>query len=263
MKDFRYIQQKLGSCIDDINIEYYPTIGSTNDYLLEKNIIHKYHFCYADKQTKARGRRGSKWISENNDNVYSTLAFHCNFSIATDLLRSVKVALGVLAAIKKHVSTEQHQHLKIKLPNDIYFKDKKLAGILIETKNIKKNSFDVVIGIGINVNMTSMDENIDRDWTSLSIINNKSLNSSEVIIELVKSIINNFDKEDHDALLEFSNCDYTLGKRIEFNYIDKVCQGIANGVSKDLKLLLLDENNKAQEFELVNISKLRVIPILT
>ncbi|MDE4978387.1 biotin--[acetyl-CoA-carboxylase] ligase, partial [Francisella tularensis subsp. holarctica] len=76
-----------------------------------------------DKQTKGRGRRGDKRISEDKDNIYSTLAFHCDFSITADSLKSVKIALGVLAAIKKYNPKNLQQYLKIKLPNDIFFQD--------------------------------------------------------------------------------------------------------------------------------------------
>ncbi|MDE4984345.1 biotin--[acetyl-CoA-carboxylase] ligase, partial [Francisella tularensis subsp. holarctica] len=81
----------------------------------------------------------------------------------------------------------------------IYFQDQKLAGILIETKNIKKDSFDIILGVGINVNMTNTDENIDREWTSVSNINNKQLNSSRIIFDLVKSIIVSFVMNDATA----------------------------------------------------------------
>ena len=62
MKNHKYIQEELAQKIDDINVEYFETIGSTNDCLLEKEFTARYHFCYADIQTKARGRRGGKSI---------------------------------------------------------------------------------------------------------------------------------------------------------------------------------------------------------
>lgn len=259
MKNHNYIQQELSNQIQDINVEYFPTIGSTNDYLLEKKLTSKYHFCYADIQTKARGRRGGKWVSESKDNIYATLGFHCDFNISEDSLKSIKIALGVLESIKEHILPEQQKDLKIKLPNDIYFKDQKLAGILIETKNIKKEGFDIIIGVGINVNMFSLGESIDREWTSLAIINNQQVDTSELIISLVKQIIALFDISDNEALVKLSKYDYTLDKKIIFNYNNQLIQGIAKGVSNDLKLKLLSENDDLLEFELANVSKIRVI----
>ncbi|MBY7735152.1 biotin--[acetyl-CoA-carboxylase] ligase [Francisella philomiragia] len=259
MKNHKYIKTALNTIIDDICVEHFSTIGSTNDYLLEREISHKYHFCYAERQTKGRGRRGDKWISDNNDNIYSTLAFSCNFNITEDSFISIKVALGVLETIKKYIPVDRQEKLKIKLPNDIYFEDHKLAGILIETKNIKKDSFDIVIGIGINVNMTNIKEDIDRQWTSLSIINNYEIDSSKVIVDLVRYVINNFEKSYLDTLEAFSKYDYTLNRKITFNYSNKNFQGIARGITDNLMLKILDDNNNLHEFDLANISKIRVI----
>ena len=259
MKNHHYIKTQLNQYINDIKVEYFPTIDSTNDYLLATNLTNTYHFCYVDKQTKGRGRRGDKWISEDKDNIYSTLAFHCDFAITNDLLKSVKITLGALATIKKYTPKNLQEYLKIKLPNDIYFQDQKLAGILIETKNIKKDSFDIIIGVGINVNMTSTNQNIDSEWTSLSNINNQQLNSSEIIVDLVKSIVDSFNINDDAALEKLANYDYILDKKITFNYADQSYHGIAKGISKDLKLKIIDINNNYYEFELVNLNKIRVI----
>ena len=57
---------------------------------------------------------------------------------------------------------------KIKWPNDIFFKNKKLCGILIETK-YENNLVKIIIGIGINVFMQT-NEHIDQDWVSLKLI---------------------------------------------------------------------------------------------
>ncbi|AIT09167.1 biotin--acetyl-CoA-carboxylase ligase [Candidatus Francisella endociliophora] len=258
MKNHNYIEQELSSEIDDIKVEYFLTIGSTNDYLLEQKLSYKYHICYADIQTKGRGRRGGKWVSENQDNIYSSLAFHCNCNISESKLMSVKVALGVFVTIKEHLPEKLQQYLKIKLPNDIYFKDQKLAGILIETKNIKQDSFDIVIGVGINVNMLDISENIDREWISLAIINKQQMDSSTIIVSLVKNIIKYFAISGDVAITEFSDYDYTYNKMIKFNYGDKPCVGIAKGVSKDLKLSLIEGDNQF-ELDLAIINKIRVI----
>lgn len=258
MKNHNYIKQQLGSGIDYINIEYFPTIGSTNDYLLEKEFISKYHFCYADIQTKARGRRGSKWIANDQDNVYASLGFVCDYNITESKLISVKVALGVFATIRKFLPEELQKNLKIKLPNDIYYNDQKIAGILIETKNIKRDSFGVVIGIGINVNMQDIIESIDREWTSLAIVNNQQLNSSEVIVALVKNVIKYFTISDESAMVNFKKYDYILNKQIQFNYAEKSFSGFAKGVSHDLKLMI-EKDNEITEFELANVNKIRVV----
>jgi BirA family biotin operon repressor/biotin-[acetyl-CoA-carboxylase] ligase len=259
MKNHNYIEKKLRNEIGDIKVEYYSSIGSTNDYLLDIKYTHNYHFCYADMQTKGRGRQGGKWVSQDKDNIYSTLAFTYKSAIADSSLISIKIALAVLQALKNYIPQQLQKYLKIKLPNDIYFKDQKLSGILIETKNIKKDQFDIVIGVGVNVNMSSLDESIDRQWTSLALINQANIDSSDVIISLVKSLIQNYQISDNETLLAFSGYDYTLDKKITFKYANHDYQGIAKGITKELQLKLIDEQGNATKFDLVNISKIRII----
>ncbi|MGQ4002455.1 biotin--[acetyl-CoA-carboxylase] ligase [Francisellaceae bacterium CB299] len=257
MKDHSYINLKLKENLGDICVEHYKTIGSTNDYLLEKDFIHKYHLCYADAQTKGRGRRQSNWVSKVDSNIYSTTGFKCSFSIEQAPLVSIKAAVGVLEGIKKFIPAGLQKYLKIKLPNDIYFNGQKLAGILIETKNIKANSFDIVIGVGVNVNALSLGEDIDRDWTSLAIINKSQVNFSDVLVNMITSLIKTFEYTQNEVLAKFAEYDYILGKTISFNYGDKSYQGVAKGISNDLKLMI--ESDELLEVDIASINTVRVV----
>ena len=257
MKDHNYIKQRLKENLSDICVEHYETISSTNDYLLDKEFTSKYHLCYADAQTKGRGRSQSNWISSVDTNIYSTIGFKCDFGINQAPLVSIKTAVGVLEGIKKYIPDNLQKHLKIKLPNDIYFNGQKLAGILIETKKIKANSFDIVIGVGVNVNALELGENIDRDWISLAIVNNHQVDFSAVLVSMVTSLVKAFEYTHNETLEKFAEHDYILGKNISFNYGHKSYQGIAKGISDDLKLML--ESNELSEVDIANINTVRVV----
>ena len=257
MKNHDCIKQKLKENIGDICIEHYETIGSTNDYFLEKEFTHKYHLCYADTQTKGRGRREGRWVSSADSNIYSTTAFRCNFNIEQVPLVSIKVAVGVLEGIKKFVPQKLQKGLKIKLPNDIYYNGQKLAGILIETKNIKTNSFDIVIGVGVNVNALELGESVERDWTSLAIINNQQVDFSEVLVNMVTNLVKAFEYTQNATLAKFAEYDYILDKTISFNYGDKNYQGIAKGISDDLKLMI--ESDELSKVDIASINTVRIV----
>ncbi|MFT4693629.1 MAG: BirA family biotin operon repressor/biotin-[acetyl-CoA-carboxylase] ligase [Francisella sp.] len=257
MKDHNYIKQKLRENLGDICIQHYETIGSTNDYLLEKLLTNKYHLCYADTQTKARGRRQGRWVASSDNNIYSTIAFRCDFNIEQVPLVSIKVAVGVLDGIKEFVPQNLQQGLKIKLPNDIYYNGQKLAGILIETKNIKPNSFDIVIGVGVNVNALELGESIERDWSSLAIINNQQVDFSSVLVSMIVSSVKAFEYTQNEILEKFAEYDYILGKTISFNYGNKSYQGIAKGISDDLKLMI--ESDELLEVDIASINTVRVV----
>ncbi|MGQ4005404.1 biotin--[acetyl-CoA-carboxylase] ligase [Francisellaceae bacterium CB300] len=257
MKNHNYIKEKLKENLGDICVEHYETIGSTNDYLLEKDFINKYHLCYVDAQTKGRGRRLSNWVSKVDSNIYSTTGFRCDFNIEQAPLVSIKTAVGVLEGIKEFIPYNFQQNLKIKLPNDIYFNGQKLAGILIETKNIKPNSFDIVIGVGVNVNALELGESIERDWTSLTIINGQEVDFSAVLVSMITSLIKAFEYTQNQVLEKFTKYDYILGKTISFNYGDKSYQGVAKGISNDLKLMI--ESDELLEVDIASINTVRVV----
>lgn len=257
MKDHNYIRQKLHNNLKDIEVEYFESIGSTNDYLLDKSFTHKYHLCYASEQTKARGRRGNKWLASSHDNIYATIGFRCDFSVSQTALVSLKIAIGVAEGLKQLIPAELQQNLKIKLPNDIYYNGQKLAGILIETRNIKKDSFDVVIGVGANINMVSLEENIQREWTSLAIINDQPVDYAKALVEVFSSIVKNIDLTKQIALEKFQSYDYLLGEKITFNDASEKMSGIAKGVSDELNLLV-DSNGLLQEFDIANINTVRL-----
>ena len=95
-----------------------------------------------------------------------------------------------------------------------------------------------------------------------AIINNEQIDSSQLMMaSLVKQIVSLFDMSYEKESLGWilSKYDYTLDKKITFNYDNQSIQGIAKGVSKSLKLNILSDDNKALEFELANVSKIRVV----
>jgi len=257
MKNHNYIKQKLKENLGDICIEHYETIGSTNDYLLEKEFTNKYNLCYADIQTKGRGRRQGSWVSSSHNNIYASISFKCDFNIDQVPLVSIKVALGVLEGIKEFVPQNLQKNLKIKLPNDIYYNGQKLAGILIETKNIKANSFDIVIGVGVNVNALELGESIERDWCSLAIINNQQVDFSAILVSMITSLLKAFEYTQNETLEKFAKYDFILDKTISFNYGEKSYQGIAKGISDDLKLMI--ESNELSKVDIASINTVRIV----
>ncbi len=106
----------------------------------------------AESQYAGRGQQQNRWHSEPEKNLTFSLLLNPGFLPVTqqfDLTRAI--SLGIINALKPLLGTQ----LKIKWPNDIYYADGKLGGILIENLlqgNQIKNS---VIGIGLNINQGS------------------------------------------------------------------------------------------------------------
>lgn len=105
-----------------------------------------------DYQTAGRGQAGNSWESEDGKNLlFSTLLRYPNLSASQQWRLSMLVALALHDVLAKYLPIHD---LTIKWPNDIYYGNHKLVGILIE--NILQGSHIsyTIAGIGINVNQT-------------------------------------------------------------------------------------------------------------
>ena len=104
-------------------------------------------FLYAGYQTAGRGQTGNSWESEADKNLL------CSILLPPDKnLYFLNIAVGV--AIYRTVRELGISELGIKWPNDIYWRDKKLAGILVENAIIGNEVRYSIAGIGLNVNQT-------------------------------------------------------------------------------------------------------------
>ena len=144
------------------NISVFPVLDSSNEWTLQHADCGE--VCLVESQTSGRGRRGKSWYSPSHTNIYCSLKW-CFDSVPQHMgLLSLVVAVAVAECLQT-IGIRGHQ---IKWPNDILYKNQKLAGILIESKG-QVNT--VVIGIGLNVHMSPYKAEhqtaIDQAWTSI------------------------------------------------------------------------------------------------
>lgn len=123
---------------------YIKTTHSTNTLL--KELIAKGEepkFIYAGYQTAGRGQTGNSWESEEGKNLLCSV-----------LLPPRKNLFELNVAVSVAVRRVVGEDFTIKWPNDIYWQDKKVAGILIENAIIGNEVKYSIAGIGLNVNQT-------------------------------------------------------------------------------------------------------------
>jgi BirA family biotin operon repressor/biotin-[acetyl-CoA-carboxylase] ligase len=124
---------------------------STNRWLKEqseKQALDEGTTVAAEFQTAGKGQRGNRWESEAGKNITCSLILYPRFlSVKQQFLLSEAVALGLKDAVEQYLPP-----VEIKWPNDIYCRNKKLAGILIENELTGQITCKSIIGIGLNVN---------------------------------------------------------------------------------------------------------------
>ena len=137
------------------------SIDSTNIYAMD--LVHKglalSGSCYtADFQTAGKGQHGRVWESEKGQNLLSSYVLELKqlktgkiWTPADQIGFSAAIAIGARAFFAAFAGEET----KIKKPNDIYYRDRKAGGILIENLVRGKDWTWTVIGIGMNINQSS------------------------------------------------------------------------------------------------------------
>ena len=160
------------------------TIPSTNIYAMDQ--VHQglalSGSCYtADFQTAGKGQHGRNWESEKGQNLLSSYVLELKqlktgkiWTPADQIGFSAAIALGARAFFASFAG----EQTKIKKPNDIYFRDRKAGGILIENLVRGKEWTWTVIGIGMNINQASFStaaaNRVSSNPISLQEITNKS-----------------------------------------------------------------------------------------
>ena len=110
---------------------------------------------YTDFQTAGRGQQGNGWESEKGKNLlFSTLLREWSIPVSSQFLINQIVSLSLYHTVRAILKEDQQSLLTIKWPNDLYFQDKKLAGILIENIWQGNQVSHSIAGIGLNVNQT-------------------------------------------------------------------------------------------------------------
>ena len=141
----------------------------------------------AGSQTKGKGTHGRIWYTGLNQNI----AF--SFLIKTDCnINKLDGLTYEIAKIIVNILENKYKiNLSIKLPNDLMYKDKKVGGILTETKITKENVKALVIGIGINTLQKEFPEDIENIATSIKKEFDIDINSKEFIEEFCEKFEKN------------------------------------------------------------------------
>lgn len=141
---------------------------STNDVLLAHPVPPPKEMvvAVAEYQTAGRGQAGNSWESERGKNLlFSILTSPQNIAVTDQYVLSMAGALALKAALDQYTD-----HITLKWPNDIYWRDRKISGTLIETTVKGKRIERCVYGIGLNVNQQVFRSNAPNPVSLYNII---------------------------------------------------------------------------------------------
>ena len=186
----------------NFNIIHIPKTDSSNNEakrILQKKNLSDFSVIYVNEQTSGKGQRNNKWISEAGKNLTFSIIGFPKIKPENQFYLSKVISSGINNYLNSKI-----QGFKIKWPNDIYYQNKKICGILIENSLSGQKIKNSVTGIGININQTNFPDKIPN---ALSLKN-------------ITGIDYNIENELH-LLLNFIFEKYKLLSPDNFNQIDK------------------------------------------
>ena len=161
---------------------YYKEIDSTQKEIwrrIENKNIDNGTLILADIQTDGIGTHGRKWYTSQKENIAFSFVIYPNIQIQKVENLTVEIAETLLEVFQKIYSIQ----LAIKNPNDIIINNKKVGGILAETKLRGEQIECLVIGIGINTNQQKFTKEIENIATSIKNEFHIKVDNLEVITE--------------------------------------------------------------------------------
>jgi BirA family transcriptional regulator, biotin operon repressor / biotin---[acetyl-CoA-carboxylase] ligase len=234
---------------DKIEIKIFESITSTNGYFKTLRNNKSLRICLAEQQTQGKGRFNREWHSPFGKNIY----FSCFYPFQKDLSELAGLSLVMsLAIIKTLKSYGVDKNLFVKWPNDIFYEDKKISGTLIEIQAESHGVCNVVIGIGINVNMQDDENNLSQPWTSLRKILGQYIDRNELCSRLINYLLNYLQEFNSQGFApfrkEWMQRDCLANQFITLNTLHEKISGTVTGINDQGHLLLKLEDGKIQVF---------------
>jgi BirA family biotin operon repressor/biotin-[acetyl-CoA-carboxylase] ligase len=214
---------------------YLKECPSTNDEISKFLLYENSDFMtlYTFNQTRGRGQYGNTWSSTAEKNLAYTLAVKTQNFTLSDFMFNYYTAI----IIRDYLANLTENKVKIKWPNDIILKNKKIAGILIEKKKINQNNY-FIIGCGINVLQEEFDEisNAGSLFTQTGEefkLDEFTLNLNEFLVEKLKNI------PSEEEIMDLFNSSLFRKDEISVFEVNKTRQnGIIRRADKNGELLI-------------------------
>lgn len=219
-----------------------PTTDSTNNHAMNEARLGRTSdgaAYFALDQYQGKGQRAKTWSSKPGENIILSVVKDCSgLQLKDQFQLSVAVALACFDFFSAYAGDET----KIKWPNDIYWRDRKAGGILIENM-VKSARWDkAIIGMGININQTAFDA-LEGKPVSLKQITGKAFDPISLAKELCRHLEQRFSmlkNEPSDKLLSAYNEHlYKIDEVVHFKRNNIMFQAKVKGVDKNGQLLIM------------------------
>lgn len=214
---------------------------------------------FAEQQTAGRGRRGRNWVSPFGRNIYLSMVW--GFDTGVEALEGLSLAVGV--AMCRAVERCGVAGIQLKWPNDLLWRGQKVGGILLEVIGDPAGFCQVIVGVGINVNMhDQVAEAIDQQWTDINKIAGATVDRSVLagcVLDELLQLLGDYEQSGFAAYRrEWLSRDAFADQPVKLIMVNKEVAGVARGVG-DSGALCLEVDGGIEQFSGGEIS-LRGLP---
>lgn len=203
----------------------------------------------ADEQTEGKGRMEREWHSTKHKGIWMSIILRPSILPAAAPQLTLLTATVLADVIAEQTTAEP----KIKWPNDLLINDKKTAGILTEMQAEQDWIHYIIIGIGMNVNLTN--DEIPKMLTNKATSIKLETGYDQQIVTLIQQILLYFERS-YDTFIErgFSNIKtkwesygYRIGETIRIQSNHKILDATFTGVAEDGALLVETSDEGSQK----------------
>jgi len=231
------------------------SVDSTNNYALAQihaNLAQPGACYFAHEQTAGKGQRGKSWATEKDANIIMTVVLKPGF---LQLFQQFQLSTCVAVAIYELLHKYAGPSITIKWPNDLFWKDYKIAGILIENVIAKQSkgaaNWDwAVIGIGFNINQMEFPAAIKKA-RSLKQITGNEFDTVALAKELCESLERTYKKLAHSGFepihKEYNTRLYKKNEIVKFKRRNRVFNATIKSVNERGQLIV--EHGIEDKFE--------------
>jgi len=204
----------------------------------------------ADNQYAGRGQQENTWYAEPGLNLTASIFLKPAF---LPVNRQFRLNMAISIAIRNALKTWVREHITIKWPNDIYFLERKLGGILIEN-SISGNQYKTaVIGVGINVNQLVFSPQQVKTAVSLNEILQENVNLIALLAEVCNHIEGQYLRlkgNSDDLTKDYLSGLYKFGQIATFKDKNGPFKGVIENVTPDGALVVATAGStKAYNFK--------------
>jgi BirA family biotin operon repressor/biotin-[acetyl-CoA-carboxylase] ligase len=233
------------------DIQVFEQTTSTNDVIekLARDSVKEGVVVFAESQTQGRGRLGRKWMSPARKGLWFSVLLRPDLRPQ----QATQLTVAAATALARGIRNETGLQPEIKWPNDLLIRGKKVAGILTELSAELDHVKYIVLGIGVDVNLSAFEfpSDLRKVATSLKVELGAAVSRPDLAVSILRELDSDYDRvcSGHFADLadEWEALCSTIGQRVVIRTGQNQVRGRAESLGDDGALIIRTDHGHLEQ----------------